>query len=162
MKNVIGTFDNRRSAEEAVEQLVLAGFDRTNVSLLVSEDARQQVVGQSTAEGAAVGGTMGGVFGGLLAGLAAVGSIAIPGAGVLAVGPIVAALAGAGAGGAAGTLMGGLVGYGLSEVDAKTVSDHLERGRLVVTARVPTHEADTAQRILRGEGARTVETSRTL
>lgn len=56
----------------------------------------------------------------MLGWLAGLGMLTVPGIGPLvAAGPIVAALAGIGAGGATGGLIGALVGSGIPEVEAK-------------------------------------------
>jgi hypothetical protein len=58
--------------------------------------------------------------GGALGLLAGIGALAIPGVGpLIAAGPIMAALAGLGVGGAVGGLVGALVGMGIPEYEAK-------------------------------------------
>jgi hypothetical protein len=69
-----------------------------------------------TTAGVAAGGTIGGTLG-LLTGI---GALAIPGIGpFIAAGPLMAALAGAGADGALGGLVGALVVWGIPEYEAK-------------------------------------------
>ena len=155
MKTITATFDDRHSAEQALEGLLAAGVDRSAVSLLMSEAARVREYGPDgpgVAEGATVGGAMGGITGALIGGLVAVGSIVVPGAGLLAVGPLVAALAGAGAGGAAGSFIGGLAALGLNEGETKDSAEAIANGKIFVAAFVADEAADAAARILRGEG----------
>jgi hypothetical protein len=94
----------------------------------MSSDTRNQhfgvVTGSKASEGAAAGAAAGGAIGALVLGLAAVGSIAVPGIGLLAAGPLVAALAGAGAGGASG----------IPEYEAKLYGTRLEQGGILVGA----------------------------
>jgi hypothetical protein len=177
-KVITGAFTTRREAQHAVDRLVDAGFQRAEISVLVSDRARTddpelRALAHTTpecpaapasaanraAEGATAGGTIGGTLGAILGGLAAVGSIAIPGIGLVAAGPIVAALAGAGAGGAAGGLIGALVGLGVSEAEASDVHARLVEGRIVVVVETTVERAVRAIAVLRGEGS--VEVSAT-
>jgi hypothetical protein len=135
---VTSIFHDRARAENAIDALIRAGFRREDLSLLMSSDTRNQhfgvVTGSKASEGAAAGAAAGGAIGALVLGLAAVGSIAVPGIGLLAAGPLVAALAGAGAGGATGTLVGALVGSGIPEYEAKLYGTRLEQGGILVGA----------------------------
>lgn len=72
---------------------------------------------------------MGGVTG-LLAGI---GALAIPGIGpILAAGPIVATLTGVAVGAGAGGLVGGLIGLGIPEDEAKEYEGYVESGKILV------------------------------
>src|ERR1044071_9130263 len=110
---VTGLFRSRADADRAVEDLVHYGWSRDDISLLMSDATRGREFGLAMAtkapEGAATGATIGGVLGAIAAGLVALGIIAIPGIGLVAAGPIVATLAGLGAGGAAGGVEGGVL-----------------------------------------------------
>ncbi len=91
-------------------------------------------------EGIAAGATIGGVLGAIVAGVTATGSVAvIAGTGGLAApfvaGPLVAALAGLGAGGAAGGIVGGLIGAGIAEDRAKKYEQGLREGGVLVAVR---------------------------
>src|ERR1700744_1626314 len=71
-------------------------------------------------EGATAGGVAGLGVGAALGWLAGIGALAIPGLGpFIAAGPIMAALGGAAVVGTAGGLIGGLVGMGMPEFEAK-------------------------------------------
>ena len=59
--------------------------------------------------------------------------LALPGIGPLIAGPIVAALAGAGAVGALGGLTGALVGLGIPEYEAKRYEGRLRKGHLLLS-----------------------------
>src|ERR671918_1970489 len=105
-KNIaaFGIYQNEASTRDAVEILEREGFRRTDMSVLFSENQGNKDFalekGTKAPEGAATGASSGAVVGGALGWLAGVGTIAIPGVGpFLAAGPIMAALAGAGAGG---------------------------------------------------------------
>src|SRR5437763_1410830 len=84
------------------------------------------------AGGGSPGAATGGVVGGVLGWLIGIGALTIPGLGpFIAAGPIVAALAGAGAVGATGGLIGALVGTGMPEIEAKRYEGRLRNGGLL-------------------------------
>lgn len=148
MNTIIASFDSLTDAENAMTAVRKVGVRDENIGLIVSEQARTRYFGDKAKpskstlnpdistkapEGASLGAVAGGIIGGIAAGLAAVGSIAVPGIGLLAAGPIVAALAGGGAGAAVGGLTGALVGLGFPEMDAKFYEDKLKSGHILVT-----------------------------
>jgi hypothetical protein len=93
-------------------------------------------------EGATTGATAGGIIGGTLGLLAGIGALAIPGLGpFIAAGPIMATLAGLGAGGATGGLIGALVGAGIPEFEAKHYENRLKEGGILLAVHVPSDEA---------------------
>jgi hypothetical protein len=66
--------------------------------------------------------------------LTGIGAPAIPGVGpLIAAGPIVAALAGAGAGGAIGGITGALVGMGIPEYEAKRYEGRINKGAILLS-----------------------------
>ena len=72
-------------------------------------------------------------MGAVLAAIVAVGtSIAIPGLGIAVAGPIAAALAGLGAGGATGGLIGLLLGAGIPEHRAKVYESGVRGGGILL------------------------------
>jgi hypothetical protein len=154
---VTGIFQTRSQAEIGVQELLESGYSRDDVSLLMSDTTRGRefAVTESTKapEGAAVGATVGGVIGAIAAGLAAVGTIAIPGLGLAAVGPIVAALAGLGAGAAAGGLSGALIGLGIPEHEAKFYKQEIERGGILVGVYAHDDRVKETKEILEAAGA---------
>jgi hypothetical protein len=154
---VSGLFTNRMDAEHAVEDLVNYGWSRDDVSLLMSDATRGREFGLAMAtkapEGAATGATIGGVLGAVAAGLVALGIIAVPGLGLVAAGPIVAALAGLGAGAAAGGLTGALIGLGIPEHEAKFYNEEIEKGGILVGVYTHDDRADQARKILESAGA---------
>src|SRR5690349_12578326 len=99
-----GIFDNRAGVERAVDALKSAGYRNTDISVLFPENVGTKDFAAEkhtkAPEGATTGGGTGAVLGGTLGWLAGIGALAIPGVGpLIAAGPIVAALAGAGVGG---------------------------------------------------------------
>lgn len=116
MKNVAGIFSTRVAASKAVADLIHRGFNPGDISLLMSEETRKKQfhgkdsdTAEEASKGGVAGALVGGTLGAILAGLTAIGSLTIPGVGLLAAGPIVAALSGAGLGAAVGGLTGALI-----------------------------------------------------
>ena len=100
---VFGIYHTRDAAEEAVDALRRAHFRNTDISALFPDNAGSKDFAHEkntkAPEGATTGAASGAVAGGVLGWLAGVGVLAIPGIGpFIAAGPIMAALAGAGAG----------------------------------------------------------------
>jgi hypothetical protein len=158
---VSGLFNNRADAERGVEDLIHYGWSRDDISLLMSDATRGREFGLAMAtkapEGAATGATIGGVIGAVAAGLVALGIIAVPGLGLVAAGPIVAALAGLGAGAAAGGLTGALIGLGIPEHEAKFYNEEIEKGGILVGVYTHDDRADQARKILEAAGAERVK-----
>jgi len=151
---VVGLFQNRSRAEDAIRELKEAGFRNEQIGMAAPdrnereddarEDARNQAgedkdeVGNNVedtakgmAQGAAVGALGGGVVGGLV-GL--IGSLLIPGAGPIVLGGVLAsALMGVGLGVATGGLIGALMGMGVPERDAQYFEQGLRKGGTLVT-----------------------------
>src|SRR4029077_11502518 len=108
---VFGIYPTVGQAERAVDTLVIERFSDSDISVLLPDNdssrdfahEKHTKAPEGTTTGAVAGGTLGGALG-LLAGI---GALAIPGVGpFIAAGPIMAALAGAGVGGAVGGLVG--------------------------------------------------------
>jgi len=156
-KLITGVFTSRSRAEQAVDELMREGFASEDVSLLMSESTRGREFAVKTStkapEGAATGATIGGVLGAVAAGLAAVGTIAVPGLALVAAGPVVAALAGLGAGAAAGGLTGGLIGLGIPEHEAKFYAKEIEKGGILVGVYAHKDRVEAARDILNAAGA---------
>jgi hypothetical protein len=170
-KTIVALYDDFADAVRAVHALEQAGFQHEDLSL-VANNAENRWAGGETAKsaatpreggtqaasGAETGATIGAIAGGAAALLASLGVLAIPGVGpVLAAGPIVALITGAGVGAAAGGLIGGLVGLGVPEEEAHAYAEGVRRGGALVTARVPAEQAQRAVAILERHDAVDVE-----
>ena len=165
-KAVYGIVPTHADATSLIEGLRNGGFDSTDVSVLAPHN--QQDVGltvekhSKTLEGTAAGATAGGVLGGVLGLLAGIGTLAIPGLGILvAAGPLLATLSGMGFGASVGGLAGGLVGLGIPEYEAKRYEGHLEKGGILIAVHCEDGEAiSRAQEIMQTSGATDVAISR--
>jgi len=134
-KTLTAIFEDKPSAEKAIQSLEKFGIKEDDLTLLVAsnawnkEDDLKIVEGSKSAEGAALGAGIGGALGAVAAGLTGVGTIAATGGvGLLATGPLVAAMTGA--------LIGGLVGLGYPEIEAKFVDEKLGRGSVMISVNV--------------------------
>jgi hypothetical protein len=155
-------FSDRDSAERAYAAMAARGYGRDDVSVLMSEEGRKRhfprdeerktELGTKAAEGAGIGAVAGGTLGAVLLGLAAAG-FAVPGLPIIAMGPLAAALTGAGGGGVAGALVGALVGSGIPEERARVYDEGIQRGGIVLGATPRTDEdADYLEREWRACG----------
>lgn len=140
-----GLFRDRESAEHAYETLRARGYGEQDVNVLLTDDTRKrwypdgesdsalgQKAGTKAMAGAGVGGAIGTTVGALTALVAATATLAIPGVGLIAAGPVAAALAGAGAGGVTGGVLGALVGAGIPDDRVKLYDEALKRGGMVM------------------------------
>src|SRR5579884_662731 len=155
-KTVVGLFHSAADARSAIGDLRAAGIDAADISLLANREdragaelAREDVVSDVAAD-AGIGAALGGI-GGLLLGFTA---IVIPGIGpVMAAGPLVAALSGAGVGAVAGGLIGSLNEAGIPEPDAKGYADRVRGGDVLVTVNASGDKADRARDVMNRHGA---------
>ena len=156
VQSVIGVFNSREQAEQAVNALRTQGFTTEEINIVSKDKNKQNRQGSEYFEdditdGALTGGTLGGI-GGLLLGA---GALAIPGVGpILAAGPIAAALSGAVAGGIAG----GLIDWGIPAEAGKRYERQVAEGGILAVIRADAAKANQAAQILRQSGAKDVET----
>lgn len=158
MKTVVGTYDNIQTAYAVANDLINAGFSRSDISVVAHDpkneyapyiDDRYVEAGDDVAKGAGIGAAIGGL-GGLLVGL---GALAIPGVGpVIAAGPLLATLTGAGVGAVTGGIVGALVDLGIPDEEANIYSEGLRRGNILVIAQVPDASANAVTRIMERPG----------
>jgi hypothetical protein len=158
---VVGLFEDLQHAQAAVEGLQQNGFVRDDISIMLSEAARDAETdenldraadittdpddGMGSTTGASTGAAFGGAAG-LLLGLAA---FALPGVGpVLATGPIVAGLSGALLGAATGGVIGALADLGVSEEEAGHYAEGVRRGGVLVTVKTDEATADVARKVM--------------
>ncbi len=143
-KMVTAVFRNQNDTENAFDALRDLGYPESKIDVLMSEktrtdwysdvkDSDKHEVGNLGVEGMGVGGAIGTAVGAALGAVVAIGTtIALPGLGLIVAGPIVAALAGGGAGAVTGGLVGGLIGLGISEENATAYQEVLRQGGVVM------------------------------
>ena len=145
-KAVYGIVRTHAEAASLIDKLRSCGFASTEVSLLAPHNSQDQGLAvekhTKSLEGTATGATAGGVLGGVVGLLAGIGTLAIPGLGILvAAGPLLATLSGMGVGASVGGLTGGLIGIGIPEYEAKRYEGHLEKGGILVAVHCEDSEA---------------------
>jgi hypothetical protein len=153
MANLItGLFETEAAAETSVAQLKQLGYGQNEITIVMKDrgaaDNLAHDAGARTMEGVGAGAAIGGTIGAVLAGLLAVGSVTIPGVGLLAAGPLAAMLAGAGAGGIAGSLVGWLTSLGVPEDVAPYYERGLNAGGVVVAVAAHPGDESRVQQIL--------------
>jgi hypothetical protein len=156
---VFGIYTNEAELDDAIAALREAGFRNTDISVLFPDNKGTKDFAHEkntkAPEGATAGGTSGLVIGGALGWLAGIGALAIPGIGpFIAAGPIVTALAGAGAVGAVGGIIGALVGMGIPEYEAKRYEGRIRSGGILMSVHCDSAAwVDRAKKILHDTGA---------
>ncbi len=176
MSTVIGVFTNRPQAERAAAEIRSEGISDDRISVVAREgyihgdnnDTNDSFVNttkgardsertdnaeddQNLSSGTTTGGALGGVTG-LLAGA---GLFTIPGLGpILALGPIVSGLAGATAGGIAGSL----VDMGISPERSEHYEADVERGGILTAVECEQSKINDVATVFRRNGAKDVET----
>ncbi len=157
-----GIYRNLAELERGVDQLRTANFRNEDISVLFPENQGSKDFAHEkhtkAPEGATTGATTGALLGGALGWLVGIGALAIPGIGpFIAAGPIVAALAGAGAVGAVGGLTGALIGAGIPEYEAKRYEGRIKDGGILVSVHCDSSEwTKRAKDILERTGAQDV------
>lgn len=158
MKTIVGLYEDMSTANQVVQGLVNDGISRNQISLVASRRAdayRADAIdtagrtdlasepvadtGSAASGGAVTGAVIGGVGGALLS----LGALAIPGIGpVIAAGPLVAGLIGAGAGAAVGGLLGALTEVGVPEEEAGYYVEGVNRGGTLVSVQADDDETE--------------------
>lgn len=151
MKNVavFAILRDRPHAESGVRALVDSGFRESDISILSAENTGNKDLAHEKHSKAPEGATLGAVIGlivvGVFAALVGLGDIVIPAlAPYAANGPVMCALAGVGAGGVIGGILGFLIGAGIPEFEAKRYAGLIKEGRSLLS--VHCEEPDSVKR----------------
>jgi hypothetical protein len=162
---VFGICHTGHQAHRSVGDLLAAGFDNDDISVLVpfhhvSKDLTPEK-NTKAAEGAPAAVAAGSAISGTLGLLAGLGVFAIPGVGPLvAAGPIMAALTGLGVGGATGGIIGALAGMGISRHRAKRYEGRIKDGGVLLSVNCDTsNESVHARELLKQAGAQDISAS---
>lgn len=143
---ILGSFEDGRTAEDAVEALRANGFNHTHIGVISHDKGESAVVFDDSAKTAATGATIG-LGTGVLWGLGVVGGI-LPAIGPAIAGGTLAAILSSGAVGAGAAGLGGaLIGLGFGNTDAEDIEKEFNAGKIVVTVNAG-ERADVAREIL--------------
>lgn len=158
---VVGVYDSFQDAEQAIEKLRDEGIPLEDVSIigqgLQSETKVNGFV--TTGDVAKEGAGTGALFGSLLGLLTGAAFLFVPGFGPLVVlGPLAAALAGAGEGAIAGGVIGAIFGNFISKQRIPKLEQQVKAGKYVVVARSDADNAEHAHEVIQGSAATEVET----
>jgi uncharacterized protein (TIGR02271 family) len=158
---VVGVFDDREAAREAIEALKEIGFTPDSISILSPDKQATEEIAKDTGthagSGAATGAVAGGILGGLGGWLIGIGALAIPGVGpFIAAGAFATAIGGAAIGAGLGAIAGALMGMGVPEEHARFYEGEARAGKTLVAVRAD-GRYDDAQQLLRDHGAYDVE-----
>ena len=152
-QTIIGVFESKSNAEQAVTSLRQQGFTNEEINIISKKPQGQDgTYDDDITDGTLTGGTLGGI-GGLLLGT---GILAIPGIApivALAGGPIAAAVGGAIAGG----LTGGLIDWGIPAEESKHYEQEVTQGSILAIIHTESAKVDSVAQILRSNGAKEVK-----
>jgi hypothetical protein len=165
MNHAVGIFTDRGTARAALEKLRRAGFANDAFVLLTREESAEALPTED-AEQPGMGKTIGGIAGGALglAGGSIIGSLLLPGVGVIlaiGLGAGVLGLGGAVAGSAAGDLFERMLTHGLPKDEMFLYEDALEQGKsLVIVSSPDEDEIERARILMEQEGAESIDAAR--
>jgi len=162
---VFGIFNNRTDLERAVDVLKSKGFRNNDISALMPDTQSTKEFAHEKAtkapEGATTGVASGLALSGTLGWLVGAGALAIPG-----IGPFVAAGPDYGSsrwcrhGGTVGGLAGAMIGFGISEYEAKRYEGLVKEGGLLLSAHCDDSAwVDKAKEIFKDCGAHDIDFS---
>jgi hypothetical protein len=160
----MGIYPDRTTVSDAIDVLQKAGYRATDISVLSSDNQGSKDFGHEkrtkALQGAAMGAATGAVVGAAVAWFVSIQTVAFAGSAPLAGGPLLAALAGAGAGGALGWIAGLLAGLSLSEYVAKRYVGRIRRGGTLLSVHCDSQEwCDRAKKTLKDTGARSISSA---
>jgi hypothetical protein len=163
--SVIGIYPDRTTVSDAINILHKAGYRTADLSVLSSDNQSNKDFGHEkhtrAAECAGKGAAIGAVLGAALAWFASIQIVTVAGfAPLVAAGPVLAALAGAGAGGMLGWMAGLLAGLSLNEYVAERYAGRSRRGGILLSVHCDSPEwRDRAKKTLRDTGARDISSA---
>jgi hypothetical protein len=165
-RTVTALYEDLNEARTVVADLVAAGYEREEISLVAStrEGGKDVVIEEgkpATGDGprdvAARGVAAGGALGGLTGLILGASAITVPGIGALLVAGPILAIYGALAGSIGGGLLGLLVQSGVREEEAPYYEEGLRRGMAMVALEVQEQDAARAEKIMKSHNPADLE-----
>jgi hypothetical protein len=160
--SVVGIYRDRTTVSEALNTLKSAGYRPADISVLASDDIGTKdfahVKQNRALRGAAIGAAIGAVVGAGLAWLVSTQPVTVTAlAHLVNAGPVLAVIAGAGAGGALGWIVGLLMGMRFTDYVAKRYAGRTVHGGILLSVHCDTPEwCDRARKTLKDTGARDI------
>ena len=154
---VTGLFSDRDSAERAYGSILSRGYVNDEINVVMTEETRKQLfpedglvteLGTKASEGTAnLGDPAGGTLATISTALSAIGAagalLLLPGLGIVAAGPVAAAIAGAATAGVAGGLVSALHHWGIPEARSDAYESAIKQGGILLA--VKPHSVDDAR-----------------
>jgi hypothetical protein len=170
VREAVGVFHDEQSLQTAADELLIAGFDRSHLSLLAGDKTVERELGHTYTKVAEIEDDPAVPYlayigsdsrteakGAVIGGLAYVGAIGTVGLIVASGGTVAAALIGAALAGGAGGLIGARLSGFIDSHHAHYLQDQLDRGGLLLWVRtVDAEHEERAQEILRRHSAEDV------
>ncbi|WP_367197323.1 hypothetical protein [Amorphus sp. 3PC139-8] len=148
IREAVGVFDNAQALQEAVDELLSSGFDRSALSLLAAETAVEEKLGHKFQKIAELEDdpivprcsyisteSIGDAEGGLISGLMYIGATATAGAVVASGGTLALVISAAALAGGVGGLFGALLAGRLGKQHAEHLQEQLDHGGLLLWVR---------------------------
>ena len=163
--SAMGIYPDRTTVSDAVNVLNKSGYRSTDISILSSDNQGSKDFAHEKRskawEGAAAGAAVGAVVGAAAAWFLSLQPVTFTGlAWLVTSGPVLAAFAGAGAGGTLGWLIGLLAGLRLTEYVAKRYAGRIRHGGILLSVHCDSPEwCDRARKVLKDTGARHISSA---
>jgi hypothetical protein len=163
--SVMGIYPDRATVLDAFNALNKAGYRAADISVLWSDNQGSKDFAHQkhtkALQGAALGAAAGGVVGAALAWFISTQPATFTALEpMITAGPIVAAIVGAGAGGALGWIGGLLAGLRITEYVAKRFAGRIRNGGILLSVHCDSPEwCDRARKTLKDSGARDISTA---
>jgi hypothetical protein len=154
---VTGIFPSIGDADRVYEYLLGKGYTREDVTVVMTDqthqghfestsgEQREHVESTHALDDAGRGALLGGTAGAIVSAIAVVGSnLALPGFGLVLMGPLLAALTGAAAGSIAGGTIGAIIGSGYPKEHADYYENAIKDGGVMISVS-PRDNTDKAQ-----------------
>ncbi|BCJ88477.1 DUF1269 domain-containing protein [Effusibacillus dendaii] len=150
MKHLIGSFDRRETAESLIQELSRR-IPKDKISLITKSEQMPDTETHPKADLPIDGGLLGAAIGGAIGIAFAAGSALLPGGSPLITGfgPLFGALYG----GMSGGIVGGLVDLGINPTSAKTLTEAVESGSVLVSAEISEPDVNEMKKIFAEFGA---------
>lgn len=154
---VVGVFEIRSQADDAVHDLQQAGFHDDQIGFVVRDNNQDTITPPlaeneevNTGGGAAAGAVSGGIIGGVVGAAAA---LLVPGVGpAIAGGILIATLGGVVFGAAAGGILGALMNLGVPEEEARYYEGEFSSGRTIVMVKADGRQQEATTILHRNGG----------